>query len=505
MIDHTPFDEHMKKQLGDFSPVVPPHIWENIMAEKDRKRPGGFLFLLKSKGWLLILLLLVLATAVIYTSSNNNENNQKTISTIAGPEKPGDQNTENTNTGSAEQKSLLTLPEQAINNTGISSTADQEIDIKTNPGNEPPATFSSARDKILISESVKNKPDLSHSEAQPAGKTQNHFIVNTAKSNNDAMASRETKTRLKQQRKSGGKTSFTSVAGEQGSEIKLTSGDNDRETTGSEGYLQKDILSLQSILYGLKFNPSIKEKYPVSLSIPCPGREKNTAGNKRYVEIYGGPDYAFRSFSDTANSIYLKRRKESTSFSSAYSAGLRFTKVFSNGMSFRAGINYSQVNEKFKFVEGNILQVIYITNAAGDTTGSYESTSTRYKTTLNKFRMLDIPVMIGYEMGNGRIHTNINAGAIINLYSWQKGDVLDKSLQPIDVNAGAAASPYQFRKNIGLGFIGAISVYYKLTDRWHLLAEPYFRYNFSPASKSELTFKQKYNTTGLRLGLRLDF
>lgn len=241
------------------------------------------------------------------------------------------------------------------------------------------------------------------------------------------------------------------------------------------------------------------------LDIPCPGAEKNAAGNKRYIEIYGGPDYAIRNISDTGNSEYLKQRKESAHFSSAFSVGMRYTKVFGNGMSFRTGLNYSQINEKFKFAEGNVIQVVYITDSNGDTTGSYTTTGTRYKTTHNKYRTVDVPLLIGYELGNGRIHANINAGAIVNVYSWQKGDVLDTAFKPINITTGKGSSPYQFKTNVGVGFLGAVSVYYKLNDRLHILAEPYFRYNFSPVSKSELTLKQKYNTAGLRLGLRLDF
>ena len=174
-------------------------------------------------------------------------------------------------------------------------------------------------------------------------------------------------------------------------------------------------------------------------------------------------------------------------------------------MSFRTGINYSQINEKFKFAEANIIQKIYIINSNGDTTGSYTATGTRYKTTYNKFRTLDIPLTIGYELGNGRLHANFNAGVIVNLYSWQQGDVLDTSYKPVNITTGKTASPYQFKSNIGIGFLGAVSVYYKLTDKWHIFAEPYFRYNLSPVSKSELTFKQKYHTAGIRLGVRLDF
>jgi hypothetical protein len=174
-------------------------------------------------------------------------------------------------------------------------------------------------------------------------------------------------------------------------------------------------------------------------------------------------------------------------------------------MSFRTGINYSQINEKFKYAEGNIIQMVYITNGNGDTIGNYATTGTRYKTTFNKFRTIDVPLLIGYELGNGKLHANFNAGAMVNVYSWQKGDVLDSSFKPVNITTGKNSSAYQFKTNVGIGFLGSISVYYKLTERLHLLAEPYFRYNFSPASKSELSLKQKYNTAGMRLGVRFDF
>lgn len=173
-------------------------------------------------------------------------------------------------------------------------------------------------------------------------------------------------------------------------------------------------------------------------------------------------------------------------------------------MSIRTGINYSQINEKFTYKEGNIVQVVYIIDNNGDTTGSYTATGTKYKSKNNRYHTADIPLIIGYEIGNGRVHANFNAGAIVNVYSWQKGEVLDTSSKPVSISTGGPTSPYQFRNNIGVGFLGSVSVYYKLNDRMHILAEPYYRYNFSSASKPELTLKQKYNTAGLRLGIRLD-
>jgi len=243
---------------------------------------------------------------------------------------------------------------------------------------------------------------------------------------------------------------------------------------------------------------------PNVISPGCPTFEKDAAGNKTYFEVYGGPDFAFRNLSDTGNSAYLQKRKESTKFSSAFSAGVRYTKVFNNGMSIRTGVNYSQINEKFTFSQGSVVQVTYIINANGDTTGSFITTGTKYKTTINKFRTIDVPVLIGYELGNGRLHANINAGLMVNVYSWQKGDVLDTAYKPVSITTGKSSSPYQFKTNIGIGFMVGTSFYYKLNDKWHLLAEPYFRYNLSPMSNEKLTFTQKYNTAGLRIGLRMD-
>ncbi|MEO7263832.1 MAG: hypothetical protein ABIW38_02915 [Ferruginibacter sp.] len=240
-----------------------------------------------------------------------------------------------------------------------------------------------------------------------------------------------------------------------------------------------------------------------TIPTPCPDMERNTSANKKYLDFYAGPDYSMASYSDTGNSNYKQLRQASTRTAFGFSAGVRYTKVFNNSMSIRAGINYSQVNEKFTYKQGNYVQVVYIINNNGDTTGSYSVSGTRYKNSTNVYRMADIPLAVGYEMGNDRIHVNINAGVIINVYSWQKGNVVDTSNNPVDITTGTN-SPYSFKTNAGIGFTAGASVYYKLNDRLHLLAEPYFRYNLSQANKPGITLKQKFNTLGIRLGLRLD-
>jgi hypothetical protein len=453
------FDEHIKEQFLEYTPQVHPRIWENIFKEKEKRRPVGFWFnFFNSKNILLIAgLLIATGTGAYFMLKTKPYTNQNTIAAITAENKQGQiiPSAESTNS---------TIKENSTTTTAITNT-----DIGNTPG-------------------------------QTAASTPGSFYINAGGSKMKIYSpfAEDDNTYQKDNAKKSGRTTVNN-------EYDITDAD---VVTSSDLLQERQLSNLYFIAEksaSEKAALSLHQRLLFNINLPgCPSVEKDAAGNKRYVEIYGGPDLALRSLSDTGNSAYLQKRRESTSFSSAYSAGLRYTQVFSNGMSIRTGINYSQINEKFTYVQGNLVQVTYIINANGDTTGTYITTGTRYKTTHNKFRTIDVPLVVGYEMGNGRIHTNVNAGIIINAYSWQKGEVLDSSLSPVNINTGKSSSPYQFKTNIGLGFLAGVSFYYKLNEKAHLLAEPYFRYNLSPMSKENLTFKQKYNTAGLRLGLRID-
>ena len=490
MTNNSPLDEHIKEKFGNYTPDVPPHIWENIIAEKEKRRPAGFWFSFLNKNSLLLLLGIVIAGTgiVIYKNVSSPTSTYNKITVATEPVKTTSENN-NTNSLKTNTTSAINIP-SATNSDQVSSVENiLETQVnKTNNHNTVEKSTVAGEKNNVNNKKKNNAGDL------PADNTQNNITFTASNNNTSKRNSNKKPRRLK----GSAALSYTSPDAE-------VDDMNISGTASTDLLLKRLLLNLDMIRAEKTLNASITKINNPHLEIPCPEAEKNAAGNKRYFELYGGPDYAFTSITDTGNSAYMQKRKESTSFSSAFSAGLRYTRVFSNGMSFRTGINYSQINEKFKFAQGNVIQVIYITNNNGDTTGSYTTTGTRYKTTYNKFRTIDIPILVGYELGNGRLHANFNAGAIVNLYSWQKGDVLDTAYQPISITTGKATSAYQFKTNVGIGFIGAVSVYYKLTDKWHIFAEPYFRYNFSPASKAALTLKQKYSTAGLRLGIRLDF
>lgn len=439
------FDKHVKEQFAEYAPAVNPQIWENITAERERHRPKGF-WLANYRKLLFIAALLLLTGAGTWWLYNNNQKNNTT-------ESSSDKKENNTNT-SNQPAANNNLAIEQFNNTenGDNNNAvNSDENNNTNPSAGFPVTLSQV-------------PVYRYNAA-------NAFTGETNDGDDDVVAENENPSALY-----GGTLMGRLLFGLQ---------QKNNTNTGVANVLTN-------------------RKFPNVMLPGCPSIEDAAAGNKKYFEIYAGPDKAFRSFSDTGNSAYMQRRRESQKLTSAYSAGVRYTKVFGSGMSVRAGINYSQINEKFTFVQGNIVQVTYIINALGDTVGSYTVTGTRYKTTYNKYRTVDVPIVAGYELGNGKLHANINAGAMINVYSWQKGDVLDSALQPVNITTGKGNSAYGFKTNIGVGITGAISVYYKITDKLHLMAEPYYRHNLSPVNKENITLKQKFNTAGVRIGVRLD-
>ena len=465
MNNNRHFDDHINDQFGNYTPDVPPHIWENIIAEKDRKRPVGFWVSMFNNRNKLLLLSLIIALSsggawLYYGKVNIAEKNTVAVDDV-----------------------------KKINN-----QADIKNDIPTNE---------ISLDKLINKIPLNNNP-VAANDIYAGSTTASNAKANTRVSIASPVAETDAGKDYITNNTKGNKKYYTGLGNVL---VNTTTPDTEEDEYVEQGGTLLGRLTFNAEKITEKRKSGKQESLhfnPVVFFPGCPSIEKDAAGNKRYFEFYAGPDYAILSLQDTGNSSYLQKRKESTKFKSAFSAGVRYTKVFNNSMSVRGGVNYSQINEKFSFNQGNVVQVTYIINNNGDTIGSYTTTGARYKTTINRYRSIDIPIMVGYELGNGKLHANINAGPVINIYSWQKGDVLDASGNPVSITTGKNKSPYQFKTNAGIGFIGAVSVYYKLNDRLHIMAEPYFRYNLSSMNKESITLKQKYQTAGLRLGIRVD-
>lgn len=462
----VPFDDHLNEQLGDYRPAVPDHIWENIKKKKDKKRP--FFFFLRNPNFIIILLSIVASGSLMGYLLYHSGNNETVITS---------------------QANAIPQNNHVANTT---ESFDKAFDHHTNSSNKKTNVDEELK-AVSIAAQVSDEKMLTH---KVLGKGKNASDKNIQPQTEENSFNHKQHKTFKER---------TSVSISQPS-IDEDNGINETFTDAQFSNATPIFSYPQNVdLILLKHSaiPQLRTPMKINLNIPCPDNNKNPAAKKKYMEFYVAADYVLRQFSDTPNSTYMKMRKESTSFASAYSAGIRFTKVFNNGLNIRAGLNYSQINEKFKFVQGNIIQNVFIINAGGDTIGSYQTTNTRYKTSYNRYKTLDIPLTIGYEMSKGKWNVNFNTGLIINIHSWNQGEVLNDAMQPVDIS-GLSNNPYQFKTNIGMGGIGAISCYYSISEKFSILAEPYLRYNFSSMSKNEITLKQKYHTSGIKLGIRLN-
>jgi hypothetical protein len=467
MKENLPFDDFVKKQFNNFEPEVPLRIWNNIVAARKQKPKGFWGLLGTGKGLLIATVALLSAVSIYWFAVHPQIGSEKNL--VA--DKPVASSSDSHKTFSNEMSS---------------ATNSAQPDNSQQPGE---LNRAETADKS-VAKGYDNAP--LHDDNNVVSHQRNTNPINGPR-----VANSET----------GNPTADQHIT-------------NEIKSSGTVTPVQLARRNYLIEMQNLKSAPSAKNvsKAP-KLKLPdCPTIEKDAAGNKKYIEVYAGPDYAFsnyRASGDTGNINYAQKRKDATSYSFAFSAGARYTKVFNNGISARAGINYSQINEKFKYVNASeIRNVMVITTrviirAPGDTiyvndTLRFQQTGTRVKTSTNKLHSIDIPLMMGYELGNGRLHANISAGAIINLYAWYKGEQLDTSYQPVSITTGKGNPNYQYKTNIGVGFISSVSVYYKLNDTWHLFAEPYFRYNLAPMSKPNLNIQQKYHTAGMRMGIRLD-
>jgi hypothetical protein len=484
MSDNKQLDDFFKQSFSDYAPDVPPHIWDNIAAGKKKKK-AGFFWLIPKKSFLTIVALLVAGIGGF----------------IAFKEKSPGIARENY---SSLQDAGKTAPVAVLKDNGGK-------DIVSAAGNAGETTTTDIKALPVSNNKItKEKPFEKVEKNNAAGETTlNGTAANTGELSYVGNKSAVPGNGKRGRSKAGKRNVFSQknanthppVAGwvDDGTDD-VSSNDHPANEELLIPYIEGGKEKIELVKESI-FSKKTVQPTPTKLFEDCPG---SASGNNYYIEAYVSPDYAFKSYSDTANSALVQKRKESLHFQSAFSAGIRYTRVFSNGMSIRAGFNYSQINEKFSYAQDNVVQMVYVINPAGDTTDSYYVRGTRFKNSYNHYRTIDVPVVVGYEMGNGNFHANINAGVMVNIYSWQKGETLDNNGTPVSITTGKDDNPYQYKTNVGVGFTSAVSLYYKFSERFHLLAEPYLRYNFSPMSRETISIQEKFTTIGLRLGIRMD-
>lgn len=232
-----------------------------------------------------------------------------------------------------------------------------------------------------------------------------------------------------------------------------------------------------------------------------------------YVDAIASIEYTTRTLKakDNEFSDYARNREASESEMYSFSTGLRLSFVTEGGVALRTGLIYNQILERFKYVNGNRERWVF--DVERDNQGNIISidstleTGTRIKTTYNRYRTFDIPLLLGYELHKKKIVYNINGGVYFNIWSKQKGEFLAPNANdlPIKFNSGNPTAEKIFHDRLGISFYGSLGFNYKLNDVLQLLIEPNIRYQFHSITVEDYPLEQKYMNIGLMTGLRLQF
>jgi len=172
----------------------------------------------------------------------------------------------------------------------------------------------------------------------------------------------------------------------------------------------------------------------------------NSNNRKWFLDLFASPDYPFVSPHEYEQSKL------------SYTLGVRLNRSLGQHFSLKTGIQYSRVN-----IGGDSL--------------------------LLHLMRLDLPVLAGYSVGNEKLKTTFNGGAILNLYSWLPGN------NPSDF----------FKTNTGLSLYLGVNFETKLNEKFSLFGEPYYRYQLTSMTVSSVAIMKFIDIVGINIGVRYYF
>ena len=255
--------------------------------------------------------------------------------------------------------------------------------------------------------------------------------------------------------------------------------------------------------------------HPIQLPrINCPtvrSRNKWDDFNKDwYVDTYVSPDYSIQSINNvSASQQMLKQKDSSEQMQLGYTAGVRIVKPLNNHLLLTTGLQYAQINQKYVYRSENeiklttVVTVRTIIRAPGDTvvvrdTSTVQTVGYKNKVEKNRYRSIDIPILLGYQFGRGSLKVGIHAGAIINVSSWYEGVILDSSMAVVPVQKGSQL----YKSKVGLGLYAGVNVTKELSKDMSLFVEPYYKHSFDNITGEKMPYQQKFGTIGVLMGVR---
>lgn len=473
-----PFDQFFKEKLTDVTAPVSPGLWDRIKPEEEKRRRIFFLPRRTSMMAASLLMLFIAGTVSAYiyfhqirhkrnaevnATQTNQQNNNGTGT--SGSAEPGQNNTDpenNPNPGTPAGAAASTVTADAVD----AGTGSTEQFSRENAHPSSGAEDASANTVVFGKRRIGKNFRLQVPATDAPG-------ANLVNSNDEDMfyapSSRSNAAFIPLQRKG-----------------LFASGVRDISYNNHTGSIKNIII--------------------------CPS-DKNLRNTDWDLEVFASPDLSFKTVSsNTASQQFMSRKDSSESARVGFTAGFRIVKPLNDHFLIKAGLQYAQINEHFTYKTADeiktttVITVRNITLANGTVvtvsdTSVLQQAVNKYNTVNNRYKSIDVPVLMGYQFGNDNLKIGINAGVVVNLSSSYKGVMLDSTLspQPIEKNSSA-----EYKTNIGVGLYAGFSISKRINYNTSVFAEPYLRYNLSDITTPQSLYKQRFSVGGLSLGLRFN-
>lgn len=200
-----------------------------------------------------------------------------------------------------------------------------------------------------------------------------------------------------------------------------------------------------------------------------------------------------------------ERMLETTQF------GLRFSVGHQSGFELTSGVNCTQINELFRYNESVISQdsvdgiQFFVRTLENELDTIYGKVPVTRTTTLNKkyynkYRMIEVPILLGWSTKIRKVRVGAQAGIFANISTTTSGRVLKNATEDTDVETDEI-----YKTNVGLSYYFGISAGYALSNNFEIYASPFARIFSESFTKENYGLTQKYRLYGINVGARWTF
>ena len=510
MNQHKKTDRIIKDKMGQHSMEAPMHLFDNIADALDK---DAAVAVVPQQKWrngyrlLGLLLLVVLAGGgVWYTWSNNDALNSaegglsvlptENTSTLAASKKGNEENivapknTQNAKDEFFGKGNTVNSNQKASTELAIVSTATKQNEKKISKNKS-----ASNREKFL------GENDFSNSSVQNVfeknKKQQDELIVKGESEEQDFVEQKERPSVL---------DGNYNLSDSQTGNVNTTSKNTVLELEKTNAAVSKREVSVLDLPQNNSNNNLFQRKSDYKLDIEPKCGIKPDGSKIKFttsVDLFFSPDYAQQilEYKDTDFEEHARMRTESENPYYSFNTGMRVNFLTEYGWAVRTGLVYTQINEILKTQHLEISLSIDVTT--GDTLGYTEGI--RDVNIRNQYKMIDIPLIIGYEFPMKKFDLNINGGVYFNLMSKQSGAFFSPLEDKIVYFTEGHPDDFDiFKNNIGLSIFLGLGFNYELNKKTKLIIEPHVRYYPKSFTLDNYILNQKYFSTGVMIGVRRD-